>query len=344
MQLSGRHRVARQQRLSVKARRRRAILVVVLGLVALLLVGAGVVLVYAARQPQRTSVPAPLPTTPASYLGLYADGVPASYAGVTSAVEATGVRPNVVSYYSGWLEPFWKSFAVSAAGHGAVPLVQIDPTGVNVAAVAAGRYDDYLFSYARAVKSYSRPVILGFGHEMNGHWYSWGYRHTPPAVFVTAWRHIVTVFRKAGAQNVTWLWTVNAIKPGAGIPDPARWWPGRSYVTWVGIDGYYHTPSAQFVSVFGPTIAAVREFTQEPILISETGASVTVGQSAKIAGLFAGVRAYGLLGFVWFDVVANRNYRIMSPAAAAAFRRGATSFQLARVVGRPESGPPIVPS
>ena len=61
-----------------------------------------------------------------------------------------------------------------------------------------------------------RAVIIGFGHEMNGYWYSWGYRHTSPAVFVAAWRHIVTVFRQQGADNVTWLWTVNII-------DTARW-------------------------------------------------------------------------------------------------------------------------
>ena len=47
---------------------------------------------------------------------------------------------------------------------------------------------------------------------MNGTWYSWGYRHTSPAVFVAAWRHIVTVFRAAGARNVTWLWTINIIQ------------------------------------------------------------------------------------------------------------------------------------
>ena len=30
-------------------------------------------------------------------------------------------------YYSGWWEPFRTSFATTAAKHGAVPLVQIDP-------------------------------------------------------------------------------------------------------------------------------------------------------------------------------------------------------------------------
>ena len=73
--------------------------------------------------------------------------------------------------------------------------MQIDPTGVSLTAIASGHYDAYLRSYASAVKAFGRQVILSFGHEMNGSWYSWGYRHTSPAVFVAAWRHIVTVFR-----------------------------------------------------------------------------------------------------------------------------------------------------
>ena len=83
--------------------------------------------------------------------------------------------------------------------------------GVSIAAIASGRYDGYLSAYAEAVRAYRHPVILSFGHEMNGTWYSWGYRHTSPAVFVAAWRHIVTLFRALGARNVTWLWTVNIV-------------------------------------------------------------------------------------------------------------------------------------
>jgi mannan endo-1,4-beta-mannosidase len=166
-------------------------------------------------------------------------------------------------------------------------------------------------------------VVLSFVHEMNGNWYSWGYHHTTPAAFVAAWRHIVTVFRQQGADNVTWLWTVNVIEKTQGIPSPAAWWPGRPYVTWVGIDGYYLKPSWKFAPLFGPTIKAVRALTLDPILISETAATPAAGKPAKIADLFAGIRAYGLLGFVWFDVDKNRDWRLSGPAAIAAFRRGA---------------------
>ena len=79
-------------------------------------------------------------------------------------------------YYSGWYVPFPVGFANTAANHGAVPLVQMDPDGIKIAEIASGRYDGYLSSYAEAVRAYGHPVILSFGHEMNGDWSSWGYR------------------------------------------------------------------------------------------------------------------------------------------------------------------------
>jgi mannan endo-1,4-beta-mannosidase len=300
-------------------------------MVALLVVaiGVGVMFVHSrpARRPLRPGVSTVLSTHPASYLGLFAPEAPQSFAGVSSFAGAAGVWPNVVLYYSGWLEPFQTRFAEAAAEHHAVPLVQIDPTNISVAAIADGRYDRYLTAYAKAVRAYRLAVILSFGHEMNGSWYSWGYHHAAPAQFVAAWRHVVTVFRSAGATNVTWLWTANVFQTGRpSATNPARWWPGREYVTWVGIDGYYPRTDSLFSELFGQTIAAVREFTDDPILISETGALRGAGQSAKIAGLFAGIRTYQLLGFIWFDAYVDRDYRITSPAAFAAFRRGGRTY------------------
>ena len=97
-----------------------------------------------AGPPPTPSAQAGLPATPGSYLGLYSPSAPASYAGVTSFASATGVRPRLVVYYSGWSEPFQAAFAAAAAKHGSVPMVQIDPTDVSLTAIAHGQYDAYL--------------------------------------------------------------------------------------------------------------------------------------------------------------------------------------------------------
>jgi hypothetical protein len=279
-------------------------------------------------------LPVNLPPASASYLGVFAKGAPATYTSVTTFAKETGAQPDLVMYYSGWFVPFPTSFADTAADHGAVPLVQMNPdqpnSAISLAQIASGRYDAYLSSYAEAVRAYKHPVILSFGHEMNGDWSSWGYKHTSPVVFVAAWRHIVNLFRDLGARNVTWLWTVNIINDGqaGNIARPDAWWPGSSYVNWVGIDGYYLKPSWQFAPLFGPTIRDVQGLTTDPILIAETGAMQSANQPAKINDLFAGIRSYGLLGFVWFNSVnpKGQQFAIDTPAAAAAFRKGASTY------------------
>jgi hypothetical protein len=275
-----------------------------------------------------------LPTGQASYLGVYEKGPPRAYWPVDVFEKAAGRQPNLVGYYSGWGEGFATGFAQTVRAHGAITILQMDPTGASIPAIITGVYDDYLRSYADEVRNFGHSVVIGFGHEMNADWYSWGYGHVPPRTFVAAWRHIVRLFRRQGAGNVTWLWTVNQDLPSTGAI--ASWWPGADYVTWVGIDGYYYRQYDTFASVFGRTIAQVRAFTSKPLLLSETAVGPGRLQAAKIDGLFAGLRQYQTLGLVWFDIAQHRgiyhqDWRIEnSKAAVAAFRRGASALSLAQ--------------
>jgi hypothetical protein len=267
-----------------------------------------------------------LPASSSSYLGVFEPGAPPGFQSVAQFTGVANRQPNLVGYYSGWAEPFDGAFADLLHRHGAIPFVQIDPSFASLSAIASGAYDDYLRAYADSVRSYRYAVVIGFGHEMNGWWYPWGYHHVPPATFVAAWRHIVTLFDAEGAQNVTWLWTIDQDHPGTG--PIASWWPGARYVTWVGIDGYYLRPSDTFASVFGTTIRQVRTFTSKPILLSEAAVGPRAGQFVKIGDLFAGIQQYKTLGLVWFDKAQNdgidhQDWRLEGNAAAeAAFRLG----------------------
>jgi mannan endo-1,4-beta-mannosidase len=307
-------------------------------LLAALLVAVAAVAYAGVRLLDTSSGPPPahasLPPNPSSYLGVYENGSPPSYEPIADFATAVNKQPNMVGYYSGWAEPFATSFAQRAGRHGVIPFVQIDPTFASVSGIASGDYDSYLRSYADSVRDFGHAVVIGFGHEMNAPWYSWGYGHVPPSTFVAAWRHIVTLFRAQGADNVTWLWTVNQDRPGTGPVE--SWWPGPQYVTWVGIDGYYVRPSDTFDTVFGRTIDQVRAFTRKPVLLSETGVGPEAGQLAKISDLFQGMRRYRMLGLVWFDKdqdqgLYHQDWRIEgSPAAEFAFRLGVQELNLTR--------------
>ena len=303
-----------------------------LAVIAALLVAAVTVAIAVTRVDASSSRPpdviASLPAAAASYLGVYENGAPPGYQPVAEFAKAAGRPPSLVGYFSGWAQPFAQSFASKVRAHAATPLIQIDPTYASIAGIAAGDYDAYLRTYAASVRSFGHPVVIGFGHEMNAPWYSWGYGHVPAQTFARAWRHVVTLFREQGADNVTWLWTINGDRSDTG---PIKsWWPGAKYVTWVGIDGYYYRPTDTFANVFGATIDQVRDFTSDPVLISETAVGPAAGQSAKISDLFAGMAQYRTLGLVWFDNAQNQgiyhqDWRIeASPAAEAALHRGVT--------------------
>ncbi len=276
--------------------------------------------------PNPPAAHATLPSALAAYMGVFEPGAPPDYGVIASFGQMAGRQPNLVGYYSGWAQQFDMSFARTIHANGAIPFVQIDPTDASISAIASGTYDDYLSSYADSVSDFGHAVVIGFGHEMNAAWYPWGYRHVPAATFVAAWRHIVTLFRKEGADNVTWLWTLEADQAGTG--PIASWWPGAQYVTWVGIDGYYYRSSDTFASVFGLTITQVRAFTNKPVLLSETAVGPDGNQFANIQNLFHGMATYKTLGLVWFDEaqhggLTRQNWRIEgNQLAEISFRLG----------------------
>jgi hypothetical protein len=282
---------------------------------------------------QRTTRHATAPLTPVRqglHLGVFEPRETVSYRPVTRFAAAVGREPDIVLYYSGWGEPFLTQFARTAYAEGAEPLVQMYPGPLTLAQIAHGQHDGYLRRYAAQVRAFGHPVILSFAPEPNGSWYSWGWTHTPAATWVAAWRHVVRVFRAAGAGNVTWLLTLNIAFPNSG--PVAAYWPGAAYVDWIGIDGYYVRRSDTFKSLFLPTVRAVRKLTSKPVLISETAVGPTAGQLRGIANLFAAIRRHRLTGLVWFDQAQHRglyhqDWRLEDNAAALAkFRLEAGDF------------------
>jgi len=277
---------------------------------------------------QQPLTPVPVPASP--LVGVYEPGVPGSWSKITEFTTATGVKPGIVVYYSPWNDPFSTSFAQTARDHDAYVLVQLQPDGVTLASIAAGGSDAYLRSYADAVVAFGHPVILSFGHEMNGTWYSWGYGHASPATFVAAWRHVVRVFRAEGAANVTWLWTVNSVKGASS--DLSQWWPGAAWVNWTGVDGYYFRATDTFGSVFGSTIADIRAISSAPLLIAETAVGTTSNRESQITALFAGASAARLAGVVWFDGaqhagIYHQDWRLEDdPSACAAFTAAVATY------------------
>lgn len=249
-------------------------------------------------------------------------------------VRATGVHPQIVAQYLTFGDHFNAQAACRVSRAGGELLIQWDPMHVSPQQIASGQRDPYIIRFAHQVKAARVPIVLSFGHEMNGNWYPWGYGHASPKTFVAAWRHLHDLFAKVGARNVTWCWDVNHWDPAMaghaanyGIGPARLWWPGARYVDWIGLDAYYETPGDTFQSLFGGSLRALHQIAPKPVLIAETAAGAGPLQATQIASLFSGLRRGEVIGAVWFDAKGRQTWQIEGQRAAiAAFRAGSRSL------------------
>jgi mannan endo-1,4-beta-mannosidase len=265
------------------------------------------------------------------YLGVAVADAPTSMANYSSFVRASGTKPSIITEYLAFGYPFDSVGAANAYDAGAMLMVQWEPVGHSLTDIAAGDDDSYITTFAKTVRSVNLPVVISFGHEMNGGWYSWGSSDNSAASFVAAWRHIHDLFAKAGATNVIWLWDANVTYTDPDVPlEPL--YPGDSYVDWVGLTGYYHQDTSgggriTFDTLFTPSAQQIRTFTKKPLLIAETAAAPGPLKAPEIRDLFTTITEHDdLIGAVWFNYDKSGENETdwtfnSDPAAAAEFGR-----------------------
>jgi glycosyl hydrolase family 26 len=223
---------------------------------------------------------------------------------VQSFARAVGIHPAVVELYTGFKSPFPRKLAGQVVGYGSVPLIQWNPRGAPVKNIGKGMWDTYLSQFALAVKAFGHPIILSFGHEMNGSWSRWSRPFTTPWQFRRAWRRIHNIFTSHGVRNVTWSWD-----PSHGGTSARPWWPGSRFVDRIGIDGYFRHGQT-FKEIFRRQLRIIRGFTSKPVYIAETAVARGPGQARQVVGIFHGIRRYHIAGFVWFDINRLEKWRI----------------------------------
>jgi hypothetical protein len=264
-------------------------------------------------------------------------------AGVPGVARIAGKAPALVNVYRSFADAFDAALIRHIAASGALPMVTWEPWraggGVRqrdfaLRRIAAGAHDAYVREWARTARFYGRPLLLRFAPEMNGDWTPWsaGSNGNTSADYVRAWRHVHDVFRRAGAWNVSWVWSPNVVFRGSA--PLARLYPGDAYVDWIGIDGYNWGTSRpghrwlRFDQLFGPTLGQVRRLAHKPLMLSEVASSERGGDKAAWIDDFfrALLRNRDVLAFVWFDFDKETDWRIASSVAArSAFVRGVSA-------------------
>ena len=183
-----------------------------------------------------------------------------------------------------------------------------------------GKFDDDLRAWAREAKAFGSPILIEWGTEPNGNWFSWngkwnGGAKEGPRRYVEAYRHIVDLMRGEGADNLQWIWHVNWLdEPEAKWNRFENYYPGDDYCDWVALSAYGPlTPRAvdgtegfRFkMRTAYPRLTKVAP--GKPIVIAEFGCDihhrkVDASEWAKSAleDLFSG-RWPAVIGFCWWN-------------------------------------------
>lgn len=298
------------------------------------LVVLGIVLGAGAAPRPASGAAAPLqrlvPPPPGGlYLGAHSLGLETREGRVAAWGRIHGRTIGIAQWYQHWLSGqtrFRPDWAARVARQGAVPLITWEPwrsvagqrrnahqPAISLARIASGRYDRYIRSWATAVAAYRRPVMIRLMHEMNGTWYPWGIRvnGNTPALYRAAWRRVHRIFDRAGARNVSWVWSVNNLTGADDTADLAAAYPGDRWVDWVATSGfnwgdaYTWSDWREADALFRPTFDFLSRY-RKPVMISEIG-TTRIGGSARrwIPRTLARLRTDypRLRAVIWYDAI-----------------------------------------
>jgi len=229
---------------------------------------------------------------------------PAYYYGaeINAFNSLTAKRHGVVLFYTDWSQDFnyyhflQHQINISITQPAPVSMIAWQPQNSNASgctystavpwtAISSGACDTFITTYANQVKSYSSErYLIKFAHEMNGG----GQPYSPiniggpnPSGFVAAWQRVKTIFATQGVTNAEFVWApIWQSYPNTAANDIHLYYPGDSYVDWIGPMGYNfyksnpsigEQPWMTFDQIFGPTLRDFACLYSKPQIVHEFG-------------------------------------------------------------------------
>jgi beta-mannanase len=251
-----------------------------------------------------------------------------------------GVKSSIVGIYRDWVHSpdFPSGKASTMRSRGGVLLIAWEPwdswkgaeTDPNYtsAQIASGRYDTYIKRWAGQAKTYGGPVMIRLAPEQNGTWRPWsiGKPGNSPAEYIAMWRHVVNIFRAAGATNVQWVWNPY-VDVGGSTPMFAGY-PGDAYVTRIGLDGFNWGGTRpwgwqSYDDIFATSVALIKsKAPTRPWFIAEAATARGSARAAWVTDTVARAKRDGSTALVWFEFNKETDWRLSNdPTTCAALRK-----------------------
>ncbi len=208
------------------------------------------------------------------YSGAY---VPVGDAGRSDPGENVLAR-NIVSMYQAWPDRPDVDYLAEIYRSGRIPMITWEPwiesdsSGQSVfARINGGELDDFIADQAEYYAALRQPLLMRFAHEMDNPNYPWSMNGAlDPEEFRAAWRHVVQLFNKHGATNVSWVY--NPWK--SDVLDD--YFPGGEFVDWIGVTLLDYGPhldstSYSFTSLYEPFHLKLDAYPGVPVMLAEFG-------------------------------------------------------------------------
>lgn len=179
-------------------------------------------------------------------------------------------------------------------------------------AILDGRYDDYLHSYAKALKAFGHPVLFRLNNEMNGDWcwYSAYYAGKDTDIYKAVWKYIHAIFAANGTDNVLWVWNPHDLsRPDFKWNHYLMYYPGDEYVDIIGLTGYNtgtYFPGErwrEFGEIYAPLYAEYTAAFAKPFMITEFGSnSVGGNKPAWLQSMFGQIGQFpNIKAAIWWN-------------------------------------------
>lgn len=265
-----------------------------------------------------------------------------TYGGIWRGIEPVlqleadlGRRLDVVHWFTNWSQPYFPEMVVMASAAGRKPLISWQPHEQSIADIAAGVYDDYIWSWADGVRESGVIVYLRPFPEMNGDWVPW---NGQPALFKAAWRRMAAIFDLAGAGNVRWVFSPNVTdSPRTADNRLELYYPGPDVVDVLALDGYNWgttrpwTVWRSFEEVFREGYDRVAALGDQGIWFAEMASSPEGGDKAAwVSDMLASTAFPRVEALIWFDEHKEADWRMVADDdVALAFRASSRLAELA---------------
>jgi len=212
----------------------------------------------------------------------------------------------------------------------------------SMQSIIDGDWDDDLRAWANEAKEDRDdngdiiPLLVTFTVEMEGSWFPWcgiynggaenNYKPQDgladgPERFRDAYRHIIDLFREVGANNVTWFYSPNIIRPQESWMKfytqdwnhPKNYYPGDDYIDWLGTTIY--GPSNEIstdVNLFSSRVSQkfhlINEISEnKPLALLEFGAFENNKTPGKPAWYRDMIKTVLNQDYIKFDAIAYWN-------------------------------------